>query len=137
MASGRLMKFWNTVCLIFILSIVSTANADTATLEDLDLPAESYWNGSDGSGGFTSAGVHFGNNYNAEWDSWDGFSYSNITDTTAKVLAGQYNAIAGAGQGDSASYAVAYIGWTLPPTVTLSEPGIVDGLSVTNTKYTY
>jgi len=137
MASGRLMKFWKTVCLIIVLSIVSTANADTATFEDLDLPAESYWDGSDGSGGFTSAGVHFGNNYNAEWGSWDGFSYSNITDTTAMALAGQYNAIAGAGQGDSGNYAVAYIGWILPPTVTLSEPGIVDGLSVTNTNYTY
>ena len=137
MASGRLMKFWNTFCLIIILGILSTANADTATLEDLDLPAESYWNGSDGSGGFISAGVHFGNNYNTDWDSWDGFSYSNITDTTATALAGQYNVIAGTGQGGSSNYAVAYIGWVSPPTVTLSEPGIIDGLYATNTNYAY
>ena len=137
MASGRMMKFWNTVCLIVILAIVSTANADMATLEDLDLPAESFWNGSDGSGGFTSAGVHFSNNYNTDWASWDGFSYSNITDTTATALEGQYNVVAGTGQGGSANYAVAYIGWVSPPTVTLSEPGIVDGLYVTNTNYAY
>ncbi len=89
MASVRLMKFWNTICLIVILALVSTAKADIATLEDLELPAESYWNGSDASGGFTSAGVHFGNNYNTDWGSWDGFSYSNITDTTAMALEAQ------------------------------------------------
>ena len=137
MASGRLMKFWNSVCIVVFLVMAGVANADMATFEDLDLPAESYWNGSDGSGGFTTGGVHFGNNYNADWDSWDGFSYSNITDTTATALAGQYNAVAGAGQGGSANYAVAYIGWASPPTVTLSVPGIVDGLYATNTNYTY
>lgn len=137
MASGRLMKFCSQVGIIFILAIAATANADTATLEDLELPAESYWNGSDGSGGFISGGVHFGNNYNADWDSWEGFCYSNITDTTATGLEGQYNVVAGAGQGDSANYAVAYIGWVSPPTVTLNEPGIVDGLYATNTNYAY
>jgi hypothetical protein len=81
--------------------------------------------------------MHFGNNYNADWDSWDGFSYSNITDTTETTLAGQYNAIAGTGQGGSTNYTVAYVGWTSPPTMTLSEPGIVDGLYATNNNYTY
>ncbi|MCP4257949.1 MAG: DUF4465 domain-containing protein [Planctomycetes bacterium] len=137
MASGRLMKFWNLVCITIVLVMAGIANADIASFEDLDLPTESYWNGSDGSGGFTSGGAHFGNNYNVDWDSWDGFSYSNTTDTTDTTLAGQYNAIAGAGQGGSPNYAVAYIGWTSPPTMTLSEPGIVDGLYTTNNNFTY
>ena len=137
MASGRLMGFRDIVCLFFVLAGVSVADADVATFEDLALPAESCWNGSDGSGGFASGGAHFGNNYNAEWGSWDGFSYSNITDTRTTGWAGQYNAIAGAGQGGSANYAVGYVGWASPPTVTLSGPRVVDGLYVTNTNYAY
>ena len=136
-ASERLMKFWNVFYFIAVLLMAGVASADVATFEDLDLPVESYWNGSDGSGGFTSGGAHFSNNYNADWDSWDGFSYSNVTDITATGLAGQYNAIAGTGQGGSANYAVAYVGWTSPPSITLNVSGIVDGLYVTNTNYVY
>jgi hypothetical protein len=111
--------------------------ANISTFEDLNLPAGSYWNGSDGSGGFTSGAVHFSNNYDAEWSSWDGFSYSNLTDTAAEGIAAQYNAIVGSGQGGSANYAVGYTGWTMPPTMTLEEPGFIDGLYVTNSNYAY
>ncbi|TKJ36685.1 MAG: hypothetical protein CEE38_10280 [Planctomycetes bacterium B3_Pla] len=131
------MRFRNLICLIVVFAAMGAANADIATFEDLNLPAESYWNGSDGSGGFTSESVHLSNSYNAEWGSWDGFSYSNATDTTAQGLAAQYNAITGAGQGGSANYAVGYVGWALPPAVTLSSPGVVDGLYVTNCNYAY
>ncbi|MHC4332120.1 MAG: DUF4465 domain-containing protein [Planctomycetota bacterium] len=130
------MRFTNLVCLIVVLA-AGAANADIATFEDLSLPAESYWNGSDGSGGFTSESVHLSNSFNAEWGSWDGFSYSNATDTTVQGLAAQYNAITGAGQGASANYAIGYVGWALPPTVTLSSPGVIDGLYVTNCNYAY
>jgi hypothetical protein len=107
-------KLRNLVCLIAVSAVVSAAHAQITTFDDLILPPESYWNGSDGSGGFTSGGARFSNNYNADWDSWDGFSYSNITDTTTQGLAAQYNSIAGSGQGGSANYAVAYVGWGAP-----------------------
>jgi len=125
------------VCLIVVSAAAGAAQAQIATFEDLILPPESYWNGSDGSGGFTSGGARFSNNYNAAWSSWDGFSYSNITDATTQGVAAQYNAIAGAGQGGSANYAVAYVGWGAPPTVTLETPGVVGGLYVTNSSYAY
>ncbi len=137
MTMGRFMKPGNLVCLAIGLALASVANADIATFEDLTLPSESYWNGADGSGGFTSGGAYFSNNYNADWDSWDGFSYSNATDTTTQGTAAQYNAITGAGQGGSVNYATAYIGWASPPTVTLSSPGVVGGLYVTNCSYPY
>jgi len=133
----RLIKFRNMVCLIAVLTVSGVTYANTITLEDLDLPAESYFNGSDGSGGFTSDGVHFNNNYNAEYDSWDGFSYSNLTDTTIEGIEAQYNAIAGSGQGGSVNYAVCYTGWTTPPAMTLEEPGFVEGLYVTSSNYAY
>jgi Domain of unknown function (DUF4465) len=125
------------VWLFVISAFAGAAHAQIATFEDLSLTPESYWNGSDGSGGFTSGGAHFSNTYNAEWGSWDGFSYSNMTDTTTQGVAAQYNAVAGAGQGGSANYAVAYVGAVAPPTVTLDTPGVVGGLYVTNTSYAY
>ncbi|MGA2071059.1 MAG: DUF4465 domain-containing protein [Sedimentisphaerales bacterium] len=105
--------------------------------EDLALEKGSYWNGSDGSGGFTSGSAWFTNNYDTMYGSWDGFAYSNITDTTTQGWAGQYNAITGGGQGGSATYAVGYIGWITPPTMVLDEPMIVSGLYVTNNNYAY
>ncbi len=137
MASGRLMKFRNLLCLIVVLTIVNIANSDIATFEDLSLPAESYWNGSDGSGGFSSGGAYFSNNYDSTWDSWDGFSYSNITDTATGGAAGQYNAIAGGGQGNSANYAIGYVGWASPPRITLDTAAVIEGLYVTNNNNTY
>jgi len=132
-----MMRLRDLYCLVSILLTAGVANAATATFDDLALPAESYWNGSDGSGGFSSGGAHFGNNYNADWASWDGFSYSNLTDTATEGIAAQYNAITGSGQGGSANYAVAYIGFTTPPAMTLEEPGFVGGLYVTNSNYAY
>jgi hypothetical protein len=131
------MTLKHSVCLIVLAAIVTCANAELVTFEDLSLPPESHWNGSDGSGGFTSGSAHFGNNYNADWGSWDGFSYSNVTDTTTQGVAAQYNAIPGVGQGGSANYAIGYVGWGPPPTVTLDAPAVVGGLHVANTSYAY
>jgi hypothetical protein len=130
-------KLRHLVWLTVLSAVAGVADAQIATFEDLTLPPESYWNGSDGSGGFTSGSARFSNAYNADWGSWDGFSYSNITDTTTQGVAAQYNAIAGAGQGGSPNYAIGYVGWAVPPTVTLDAPGVVGGLYVTNTSYAY
>ncbi|MBN1843043.1 MAG: DUF4465 domain-containing protein, partial [Deltaproteobacteria bacterium] len=103
------------VSLFFLTTAL--ADAEVTSFEDLDLDADSYWNGSDGSGGFTSGGTNFNNSYNADWDSWDGFSYSNMTDNKIVGLDGQYNAITGRGV-ISSNYVVGYVGWADPPTVT-------------------
>ena len=137
MVIERLTRFGHFVCLVTILSAAGVAHARIADFEDLALAPESYWNGSDGSGGFASGGAYFSNGYDAAWGSWDGFAYSNATDTTTDGLAAQYNAITGAGQGGSANYAIGYVGWTSPPVVTLSAPGVVEGLYVTNCNYAY
>ena len=126
---------WST-CLA-VLTLAATTHAAIATFEDLKLPQESYWNGADGSAGFASGGVRFKNTYNAEWEFWDGFAYSNITDTHAEGLEGQYNAIPGSGQGRSANYGVAYVGWLEPPTLTLSRPQTLQGFYVTNDNFAY
>jgi hypothetical protein len=123
--------------LVLAFVIAGVAGADIANFDDLSLAPESYWNGSDQSGGFTSGSAYFNNNYNSAYGSWDGFSYSNITDTASSGWTAQYNAITGAGQNGSANYAIGYVGWAEPPTITLDIAGVVDGLYVTNNNYAY
>jgi len=125
------------VGLIAVLVISGISSATVATFDELSLAAESYWNGSDGSGGFSSGSAYFNNNYNAVYMSWDGFAYSNITDTSSSGWTAQYNAITGGGQDGSANYAIGYVGWAGPPTMTLNTAGIVEALYVTNNNYAY
>lgn len=137
MVFDRLIRFGSLACLATVFAAAGASLADIADFEDLVLTPESYWNGSDGSGGFASGSAYFSNTYSADWGSWDGFSYSNATDTVTEGLAAQYNAITGQGQGGSANYAIGWVGWTSPPTVTLSSAGVVDGVYVTNCSYSY
>jgi hypothetical protein len=126
------------LAVVFVLGICGLGKAqEIANFENLALGAESYWNGSDSSGGFASGNAWFSNNYDTQYGSWDGFAYSNISDSTTQGWAGQYNAITGSGQGASANYAVGYVGWITPPTMVLGEPTIVSGLYVTNNTYAY
>ncbi|MDA3894769.1 MAG: DUF4465 domain-containing protein [Desulfobacteraceae bacterium] len=124
-----------------IVAIAGGVNAQTADFEDLTLDAESYWNGSDGTGEFVSGGIAFSNNYDSTWgDYWDGFSYSNITDTTAEGFTAQYNAITGSGVGGSEIYTVAYdgSGFALnPPTITLNAEQVISGAYFTNNNYAF
>lgn len=93
-----------------------------------------YYNGSDSAGGFLSSGVHFSNNYNSEWGSWQGWSYSNTSDTTTAGFGNQYSALTGAPFSGSA-YGVAYASGGA--VITLAE-GWHQPLSarITNTTYT-
>jgi hypothetical protein len=137
MNSVRYRKFKELFCIVAFLAMANFSNAAVVTFEDVNLPAESYWNGSVGSGGFISSDASFNNIYNVDWDSWEGFSCSNITDNVTSGFVGQYNAVAGAGQGGSSNYAICSVGWTEPPKMTLKTPGVVRSLYVTNNNYTY
>ncbi|MBN2138892.1 MAG: DUF4465 domain-containing protein [Sedimentisphaerales bacterium] len=137
MASRRVLKIAFLIICLGLTPIPSVSQGAIADFDDLSLSAESSWNGSDGSGGFISGSAHFNNNYDSTYGSWDGFSYSNITDTAAEGWAAQYNAITGAGTGGSPNYAVGYVGWPGPPIVTLDTAMTVDGLYATNSNYAY
>jgi hypothetical protein len=123
-------------------SISESDAPPTARLEDLGgaLADQSFWNGSDGSGGFETDGVAFNNDYNAAWESWSGWAYSNATDTTTGGYGNQYSAYAGGGALDSATYAVAYAAQNgFVPTVELTAgtAGLAfQSVAVTNTTYT-
>lgn len=59
--------------------------------EELSPGSEGYWNGSDGSGGFKSGELELVNNYNSEWQTWDGFSYSDKNDIETAGFVNQYS----------------------------------------------
>lgn len=95
-----------------ILGLVTIAPppvlAQTVDFEDLSLAPNSFYNGADGAGGFTSRGAFFNNNYNSTFGSWSGWSYSNTTDTTTPGFTNQYSAYTGGGANGSSNYGVAY-----------------------------
>jgi len=72
--------------------------AQMADLEDLVLNPESFWNGDDGSGGFGSNGVTFGNSYNADWSSWDGSPIPTSQMQLPKDMAPSITPLPGPGQ---------------------------------------
>ncbi|MDB6080558.1 MAG: hypothetical protein JWO82_4305 [Akkermansiaceae bacterium] len=118
------------------LLALNSASAATITFDELPLGSGGYWNGSTApAGGPTSQGATFHNDYTASFDSWSGFAYSNLGDTTTAGFGNQYSSFAGGGVGGTGNFALAYI--FDPAVVTFN--GLVDmtggGASITNTTY--
>lgn len=115
--------------------------------ENLSLEPDSYWNGSDLSGSFTSGGAVFPNAYNPDFMSWSQWAYSNMADDSTAGFMNQYSAITAAGYDPPASggsnYAVGYAindfvsleVTPVPLRIADSMPLIVKGFYVTNSTY--
>ncbi len=126
------------------------AYADVATFDDNYLAPETNWGGA-GSGetGFNSGDAYF--NHNDGTYSWDGFVYSNRTDTTTAGVSNQFSAITGGGVNGSANYCISYqmadwAGGTYDPIPNTSYFGFdtgndynttISGAYFTNTTYAY
>jgi len=110
---------------------------DKIDFEELILSSDSYWNGSDGSGGFSSGNAMFPNNYfkDSLYEFWSGFSYSNIIDNTTRGYSNQYAAIAGSGAEGSENYAVLYSFDS--DSIVFNEPEKITNISFCNTAYAY
>lgn len=111
-----------------------------ATMEDLDLADESYWNGSDGTGSFVSGGYRFENGYElSEYGAYAyGFYYTNLTSTTSTSYTEMYNSIVGHGAENSKTYATYNVNEYNPKGVEVisSEDGeVISGFYVTNSAY--
>jgi hypothetical protein len=119
----------------FVLCLAVFAQADLISFEDVNLPAESYWNGTEsGLAAYTSGPVTFNNGYNAAWDWWMSWlSVSNITDRVSDGLIAQYHAITGQGASGSPNYGISF---SLDE-LTLDQPTILSGVYLTNNNYTY
>ena len=142
----RLSKvFFLAMACTALLAWTGAAFAAVADFEDLILAQESYWNGSDGSGGFVSGDSYFNNNYTAAYGSWDAWAYSNVTDNATPEMVNQYSAITGGGVNGSANYGVSYVSsWAATPAMisfgadTGEDYGTtISGFYITNTTYAY
>lgn len=138
--------------IIGLCSVLCTYTlADVATFDNNYLAPESHWGGA-GSGettGFTSGDAHFPH-YSDSW-SWDGFLYSNETDTTTPGNTNQFSAITSGGVNSSANYCVScipldWMGGTydpIPQTVSFGavtgndDDTTISGAFFTNTTYAY
>ena len=118
-----------------LAAFIAAGAQQVATFEEVELPESLYYNGSDGTGGFSSGGFWFPVDYNADWMSWSGFSVSAMKDSITAGYGNQYSSIAGSGANGSEKYVVAYDAGALKlPFETAME---VKGFYITNTTYAY
>lgn len=124
------------VALLFTLGILGTTSRGESVVDfqDLTLAPNSYWNGSDGSGGFYSKAVHFNNSYDQDYGSWSGWSYSNVNDVTTAGYDNQYAAYSVGGSGN---YTVGYVDSynAVLPTIIIPNGMQVQSAMFTNTTY--
>jgi hypothetical protein len=122
------------------------AGASTS-FEDITLAPNSYWNGSDGAGGFTTGPASFNNLYTPALPltlpSWGGWSVSNMTPAPPTdelhftPVEQQYTAATGGARSGS-NYAVAHMDKEnhVGPVITLDTPSVVAGAWFTNVETT-
>jgi len=134
----RLLVGITIMSVIILTSCLEEVNTrtDYIDFEDLELPVEGYWNGSDESGGFFSGNAFFINDYDTAWQSWSGFSYTNHSDVLTAGYANQYSAIPGSGDNLSDNYAVFYFDGT-PDTLLFYDPARISNISIANSTYAY
>jgi hypothetical protein len=136
----RLARAPFLACLIslgLLLCAVRPASAQAIDFEDLKLPPESFYNGSDLAGGFVSEGAFFNNNYNPTFGNWSGWSYSNMTDITTPGFMNQYSAynLPDGGGDASPNYGVAYNFSPSDAIIALPDGTVPQSVRITNTTY--
>ena len=120
-----------------VCDVIVKGNAVTATLENLYLDSESYWNGSKGNGYFLSGSYKFHNTAYPDYNTYMDCTYSNQTATTYSGLQDQWRNIVGKGYDNSENYGIAY---PQPGTITVMNKENGDnirGFYVTNTAWVY
>lgn len=127
-------------------SMLFAKSQQVINLENLSLPTDSFWNGSDGSGSFTANQIAIFPNTFVDWGngmtSWSGFAYSNMKDTITQSLSNQYSTYAGIQLPNSTIFGISFnssdwnTGAIIPNVVTFSQNINPLSIQVTNTTYT-
>lgn len=128
-----------TILLIsLVLSSLIVSAQWTATFEDIPLPAQDYLNNAPDYKGFVSGPCFLPNTYFVDFQYWEGWAISRISDNKTPGFQNQYSAIAGKGAEETDQYAVAYA----PDGARIymqngGDAYPLDGLWVTNSTYAY
>jgi len=133
----------------WLVGLVSSCGgaASTAAVVDFEqfdqppysLGPESFYNGSDGAGGFTIEGATFNNTFADFGDgftAWSGWSVSNVTDNTTPGFDNQYSAFPGGGASGSEFYGIAFAFEPGEATIQIPPEQQFESLEVTNTTFT-
>ncbi|MCA6364123.1 MAG: DUF4465 domain-containing protein [Bacteroidetes bacterium] len=125
---------------LIALSFTTALAAQTiSTAENVVLASESYWNGSDQSGGVASGNAFFPNAYDTSFGGYwaSGWAVSNRTDSAvvASSVAQLYTASAGSGY-QSANYFVG-TNYSIIRLTGNAAGGIVNGMYVNTSAYAY
>ena len=98
-----------TVLMVAALMCTFACFAQVVDFEDLTLNPNSSWIGADGTGQFTSSYLTLYNDYSSQYGSWQGFAYTNGTDTESNSYSNLSSCV-GHGASNSDYYVTAYIG---------------------------
>ncbi len=129
----------NSTLLIACITTFFTINTKAqtvSTIDNLTLQTDTFWDGSDMTGGFASGNAYFLNSYQGYWAS--GWVYSNKTDSATVLsdyLTQLYIGKAGAGY-LSSNYAIGTQG-AITRLTGQAAGGVVNGVYVTNNDYAY
>jgi len=122
---------------------------EISNFNDLSLTEDSYWDGNDLSGGFSSNTVFFKNDYDSYSSSFYGFIYSNMSDAETPGYSNQYSAITAGGMdamengGTNYSVACVPVDWMsgtfdmLFTEAVLNSASYPGGFYVTNSTYAF
>jgi len=117
-------------------------NVVAINFSDLTLAADSYWNGSDNSGKFTSGIAEFSNSF-TDWGggfiSWNGFAYSNKNDTATADYTNEFSVYTTSAN-TNGIFAVCYISDyenDTAPTITFDEPVALKKVDLALNTYAY
>lgn len=131
------MKLHFTILLTFLCASFMMAQT-VVDFEDFEIEAESFLNGDDGSGGFSSGDLFLNNEYNTDFMSWSGWAISNTTDISTPGFMNQYSAIPGSGVNGSENYAVTFVFGNNNLVLQGDTAGqTVPGMYITNNTYAY
>ena len=119
---------------LLVLNFYSSAQT-VSDFENLTLPADSFWNGSDLTQEFSSGNALFTNYYDTVYDFWSkGFAYSNMKDDTTAGYTNTYSSITATGYNNSTNYAIGQEGAIIKLNGS-GKGGLVNGMYITNSTY--
>lgn len=117
------------------------AQSTLITFENLTLQQDSFWNGSDNTGSFTSGGATFGNTYNSDYPGYEfwsgGYAYSNMRNDSTAGAGNIYSAFPAKGATNSTNYALFTPASGTEGYIDFGKTVLINKLSVTNTTYAY
>jgi hypothetical protein len=135
--TGGILK--KTLILFLLIQILTKAgfSQTVSNFENNVLSSNTYWNGSDLSGGFSSGNAFFVNRFDTAYGgSWSGFVYSDMADDSTAGISNQYSAITGKGVNNSINYGLFYYStYTLPSRLKLFSRDTVLGFYITNSTW--